>query len=195
MSMHRAFSVASVLCLTLAASSLAAPGPNLGRQSTPEEIAPWDISIPTGGAGLPTGSGTATQGEAIFNAQCAACHGLKGVGNPNEPPSPVSATPLAGGQGTLAGEQPLQTVGSYWPYATTLFDYIRRAMPWASPKSLTDQDVYSLTAYILSLNGLIGENDVIDARTLPKVQMPNRNNFITIPKGTMMPLSFRSEPL
>lgn len=181
MSMHRTSSVASVLCLIFAAPCLAAPGPNLGQLATPDEIAPWNISIPPDGTGLPPGSATARHGESIYNTQCASCHGLKGAGNPKEPPSPVSATPLAGGQGTLVGDQtPVQTVGSYWPYATTLFDYIRRAMPWTAPKSLTDQEVYSLTAYILLLNGIVGEDDIVNAQTLPKVQMPNQNNFIRI---------------
>jgi cytochrome c len=170
----------SIVSLLIAAPYLAAQGPNLGQLATPDEIAPWDISVSPDGIGLPPASGTVRQGEVIYNSQCAACHGVKGVGNPDEPPSPVSATPLAGGQGTLVGEHPVQTVGSYWPYATTLFDYIRRAMPWAAPKSLTDEEVYSLTAYILRLNGIISEADVINAQTLPKVKMPNRDNFIRI---------------
>ena len=181
MSMHRASPVAAALSLTLTLPCLAAQGPDLGQAASAAEIAAWDISIPPDGAGLPSGNGTAKQGEVIFATQCASCHGEKGVGNPNEPPSPVSAGPLVGGQGTLAGDQaPMQTVGSYWPYATTLFDYVRRAMPWGAPKSLTDQEVYSLTAYILHLNGIIREADVINAQTLPKVQMPNRDNFIRI---------------
>jgi mono/diheme cytochrome c family protein len=176
----RLLSVAA-LFLILAAPCLAAQSPNLGQVATQDDIASWDISIPPDGAGLPPGSGTAKQGEAIYTAQCASCHGEKGAGNPKEPPSPVSAGPLAGGQGTLDGNQaPMQTVGSYWPYATTLFDYVRRAMPWGAPKSLTDQEVYSVTAYILHLNGIISEADVINAQTLPKVQMPNRVNFIRI---------------
>jgi S-disulfanyl-L-cysteine oxidoreductase SoxD len=180
MSMHKRCSPAAALCLFVTAPALAAPGPNLGQPATPQEIAPWDISIPPAGTGLPRGSSTAVRGEALYNTRCAACHGVKGAGNPNEPPSPVSATPLAGGQGTLATDHPMQTVGSYWPYATTLFDYIRRAMPWGAPKSLTDEDVYSLTAYILNLNGIIGENEVINAETLPKIEMPNRTGFIRI---------------
>lgn len=181
MSMHKASLAASVLCLTLAAPSFAAPSPALGEITTPDTIASWDISIPPDGAGVPPGSGTAKEGELIYSAQCASCHGEKGAGSPKEPPSPVSAGPLAGGRGTLAGDQaPVQTVGSYWPYATTLFDYIRRAMPWSAPKSLSDEQTYALTAYILHLNGIVGEDDVIDDRTLPAVQMPNRNNFVRV---------------
>jgi S-disulfanyl-L-cysteine oxidoreductase SoxD len=115
-------------------------------------------------------------GGIIYAAKCASCHGEKGAGNPNEPVSDVSAGPLVGGHGTLAGNRGV----SYWPYATIVFDYVRRAMPWGAPKSLTDQEVYSLTAYLLHLNGIISEADVINAQTLPKVQMPNRDNFITI---------------
>jgi mono/diheme cytochrome c family protein len=179
MSMPRSSSIAAIVALLIAAPCVAA-GPNLGQLATSDEIAPWDISISPDGTGLPPGSGTVGHGEVIYNSQCAACHGVKGLGNPDEPPSPVSATPLAGGQGTLLGEHPVRTVGSYWPYATTLFDYIRRAMPWAAPKSLTDEEVYSLTAYILRLNGIISEADIINAQTLPKVKMPNRDNFIRI---------------
>jgi mono/diheme cytochrome c family protein len=179
MSTCKTSALASVLCL-LAAPCVAAPDPNLGEETTPEAIASWDISIAPDGSGLPAGSGTARQGEAIYAAQCASCHGEKGAGDPKEPPSPVSAGPLVGGRGTLGGQTPIKTVGSYWPYATTLFDYIRRAMPWSAPKSLTDQDTYSLTAYVLHLNGLVSEDDVLDARTLPQVQMPNRDNFVRI---------------
>ena len=181
MFMHKLSAAASVLCATVALPSLAAQGPDLGETARQSAIAAWDISIPPDGNGLPAGSGTAKQGEVIYSAQCASCHGEKGTGSPTEPPSPVSAGPLAGGRGTLVGEQaPVQTVGSYWPYATTLFDYIRRAMPWSAPKSLTDEQVYAVTAYILHLNGIIGDNDVVDARTLPAVQMPNRNNFVRV---------------
>ena len=181
MSTHDKSLVALALWLMPATPCLTAPLPSLGQATTPDTIAPWDISIPPDGSGLPDGSGTAKQGEVVFAAKCASCHGEKGAGSPNEPPSPVSAGPLAGGQGTLAGDRaPVQTVGSYWPYATTLFDYIRRAMPWAAPKSLTDQEAYSLTAYILQLNGIIGADDVVDARSLPAVQMPNRDNFIRV---------------
>jgi cytochrome c len=140
------------------------------------DIATWDISISPDGAGLPPGVGTAKQGDVIYATKCASCHGEKGAGNPNEPVSDVSAGPLVGGLGTLPGNRGI----SYWPYATIVFDYVRRAMPWGAPKSLTDQEVYSLTAYILHLNGIISEADVINAQTLPKVQMPNRDNVIRI---------------
>jgi mono/diheme cytochrome c family protein len=174
MCMHRLSSVAA-LSIFLTAPCLA-QGPELGQVTSATDIAAWDISISPDGAGLPSGSGTVKQGEVIYAGKCASCHGEKGAGNPNEPVSDVSAGPLVGGLGTLAGNRGV----SYWPYATIIFDYVRRAMPWGAPKSLTDQEVYSLTAYLLQLNGIIGEADVISAQTLPKVQMPNRDNFIRI---------------
>jgi len=157
--------------LVSATSGVRADSPNLGRVVSPEEIAVWDISITPDGANLPHGSGTPAQGEAVYRAACQTCHGERGVGKPNDP--------LVGGQGTLTGEGlPIKTVGSFWPYATTLFDYVRRAMPLTAPKSLTDDQVYAVCAYILSLNGIIGENDTMNAETLPAVRMPNRDGFI-----------------
>lgn len=144
-------------------------GPGLGVPATQAEVDAADVSIGPDGAGLPPGSGTATQGEAIYATKCIACHGPQGSGTVNDR--------LVGGQKTLATPAPVKTVGSYWPYATTVFDYVRRAMPYPTPHSLTDPEVYALTAYLLSLNGIIGKDDVMDGRTLPKVQMPNRGNF------------------
>jgi mono/diheme cytochrome c family protein len=165
---------ASLLVFVLGVVPCAAlESPNLGRVATDDEMVAWDISIWPDGAGLPPGSGTAKHGQAIYNTQCMTCHGDKGVGQPNDR--------LVGGQGTLVGDQvPIKTVGSYWPYATTLFDYVRRAMPWTATRSLTDEEVYAITAYILHLNGIIGEGDVINAQTLPAVKMPNRDNFIMV---------------
>jgi S-disulfanyl-L-cysteine oxidoreductase SoxD len=148
----------------------AADGPNLGREATPAEIAGWDISIPPDGTGLPPGKGTAAAGAAVYAAKCQSCHGERGAGQPNDP--------LVGGQGTLAGPTPVRTIGSYWPYATTVFDYVRRSMPYQQPQSLTSDDVYAVTAYLLHLNGVIAEGDVMTAQTLPRVRMPNRDNFI-----------------
>ena len=113
---------------------------------------------------------------ATHTAKCVACHGEKGAGRPNDA--------LAGGIGSLPGDKPpVRTVGSFWPYATTIFHYVRRAMPYNESKSLTNDEVYAVTAYILQLNGIIGENDVINAQTLPKVRMPNRDGFITFARG------------
>ena len=146
--------------------------PNLGRPATAAEIAGWDISVGPDGAGLPPGGGTAVKGAAVYEQKCQACHGAKGAGQPNDR--------LVGGHGTLASKTPVRTIGSYWPYATTVFDYVRRAMPYAQPQSLTDDEVYAVTAYLLQLNGIIGESDEMNARTLPKVTMPNRGNFVIV---------------
>lgn len=149
----------------------AAPkGPGLGVPATAAQVESADISIGPDGAGLPPGSGTPSQGEAIFNSKCIACHGPQGSGTVNDR--------LVGGQGTFTSTAPVKTIGSYWPYATTVFDYVRRAMPYPEPHSLADPEVYALTAYLLSLNGIIAKDAVMDAVTLPKVQMPNRSNFI-----------------
>jgi mono/diheme cytochrome c family protein len=143
----------------------------LGTPVGAAEIARWDISIPPSGAGLPGGSGTARQGQQVYEQKCLACHGAKGAGKP--------ADPLAGGTGTLATKAPVRTVGSYWPYATTLFDYVRRAMPITNPLSLTNDEVYAVTAYVLALNGIIGEDAVMNAQSLPQVKMPNRDGFVS----------------
>jgi cytochrome c len=167
----------AISCLALTCRfAFAAESPNLGTVATPEDIAAWDISIGPNGVGLPPGSGTPKQGEAVYVAKCLACHGEKGAGKPNDQ--------LVGGQGTLAGEKPpIKTVGSFWPYATTTFDYVRRAMPYNESKSLTNDELYAVVAYILNLNGVIADNDTLDAQTLPKVKMPNRNGFVTFSRG------------
>jgi len=164
---------AALLCAATAAA--AAEPPKLGQAASPSDIAAWDISIAPDGAGLPPGQGTSAQGEAVYVSKCLACHGEKGAGKPNDV--------LVGGAGSLAaGQTPVKTVGSFWPYATTLFDYIRRAMPYHEPKSLTADEVYAVSAYILALNGIIGAGDVIDAQSLPKVKMPNRDGFVPFPR-------------
>lgn len=174
MSMLRIAAAATSLALGLSVGVFAAESqntlrPNLGQAITPGDLAPWDISVMPDGTGLPAGSGTAVQGAPIFQAKCAACHGENGKGG--EAAAVTAGPPRA----TLDGGK---TIANFWPYATTIFDFIRRAMPANAPKSLTDQEVYALTAYLLSLNKLIGETDVIDAKTLPQVKMPNVNNFI-----------------
>jgi mono/diheme cytochrome c family protein len=171
---RRVIAGAALAALAAACATTGPSGPTsrpaLGRDATPQEVTAWDISIPPSGAGLPAGSGTPKQGEAVYVAKCQACHGEKGVGKP--------ADPLVGGVGSLASAKPVRTVGSYWPYATTLFDYTRRAMPVTNPLSLSNEEVYAVTAYLLYLNGIIGENAVMDARTLPQVKMPNRDGFV-----------------
>src|ERR1043165_7988944 len=168
--MRKGFTFATLAFIALPMTAHA-DGPGLGRPVTPHQMAPWDISIGPDGAGLPPGRGTASEGATVFAAKCAGCHGDKGAGKPNDA--------LVGGVGTLSGDKPpVKTVGSFWPYATTLFDYVRRAMPLNASKSLQDEEVYALCAYILQQNGIIGENDVIDARSLPAVQMPKHDGFI-----------------
>ena len=173
MSTREALAVAScIIAYSGCVSSAPRETPNLGRAASQAEIAGWDISIAPDGRGLPRGAGTPAEGALVYAQKCQACHGDKGGGGPNDR--------LVGGQGTLAGKTPVRTVGSYWPYATTLFDYVRRAMPFAQPHSLTDSEVYAVTAYLLSLNGIIKEQDVMNAETLPTVKMPNRDNFIPV---------------
>ena len=141
----------------------------IGNVASPAQIAGWDIDVRADGQGLPLGHGSAREGEKIFAEICAACHGTKGEGTP--------ADRLVGGSGTLATSKPVRTVGSYWPYASTLFDYIRRAMPFNSPQSLTADQVYAVSAYILYLNKIVTEDTVLDATSLPSVEMPNRNGL------------------
>ena len=167
--------VVCAVITVVAPAPIAAEHPKFGQPIAPADIAAWDISIGPDGVGLPPGRGTASQGEIVYAAKCQACHGEKGAGKPNDQ--------LAGGIGTLIGDRPpVRTVGSYWPYATTLFDYVRRAMPFFESKSLTDDEVYAVSAYVLHLNGLVGMDDVLDAQSLPKVKMPNRDGFIPFPR-------------
>jgi cytochrome c len=159
-----------VIALAGCASPTIRETPNLGRVASPSEVAAWDVSIPPDGTGLPPGRGTSGQGAIVYEQKCQNCHGERGAGQPNDR--------LVGGHGTLASKSPVRTVGSYWPYATTVFDYVRRAMPYTQSHSLSDDEVYAVTAYLLHLNGIIGESDVMNAETLPKVKMPNRDQFI-----------------
>jgi cytochrome c len=145
-------------------------GPALGVEIASADLATWDISIQPDGEGLPPGSGDAAAGAEIYAAKCLACHGEQGVGGPNDR--------LVGGHGTLTELQQVRTIGSFWPEASTVFDYIRRAMPFQSPQSLTNDEVYALTAYLLALNGIIEEDDTVNARTLARVEMPNHDGFI-----------------
>jgi S-disulfanyl-L-cysteine oxidoreductase SoxD len=168
--------LAACSALVVVCGAALAESPNLGKAASPEEIASWDVSIGPDGAGLPPGSGTPQQGEQVYLAKCLACHGDKGSGKPNDQ--------LVGGQRSLQpGQAPVKTIGSFWPYATTVFDYVRRAMPLNQPKSLSDDEVYAVVAYILQLNGVVGANDTIDARTLPAVRMPNRDGFVRFSRG------------
>jgi S-disulfanyl-L-cysteine oxidoreductase SoxD len=146
------------------------PTYGVGRAPTAEEVKDWDLTIPPDGQGLPPGSGTAALGKPIYVEKCASCHGEKG----EDPKYNV----LVGGHGTLKADKPVLTIGSFWQYATTLWSYINRSQPIDEPGSLMPDQVYAVTAYLLHINGIIGENDVIDARTLPQVKMPNRDGFV-----------------
>jgi cytochrome c len=159
-----------VIVLAVGASMLAqAQTYNLGRAPTDEEIHKWDIAIGPEGKELPAGRGTAREGGVIFAQRCSMCHGKTGVEGP--------AKVLIGGRGTIGSPNALKTVGSFWPFATTVWDYINRAMPQRQEGTLTADQVYAVTAFLLFRNGIIGEDDVLDSRTLPRIRMPNRDGF------------------
>jgi cytochrome c len=162
--------LAAALVLAITAGVCLAETPNLGKPIDETAIAEWDISILPDGTGLPKGSGTPAKGAAIFAEKCSACHGDNGKGGLGG--ALVTDRALAG----ISAAQ--KSIRNFWPYSTTVFDFIRRAMPFTMPRSLTDDEVYALTAWILAENKLIGAEDVMDAQTLPKVKMPNRDNFI-----------------
>ena len=172
MSMHKPLA-ALILALLFGAGSALAQSSKLGKPIAEADIKQWDIAILPDGTNLPPGSGASAQGAKVYAEKCVACHadGAKGGASPG-------AGPLVGGAPLTNGIDTLKTIGNYYAYATTVFDYIRRAMPFNMPRSLTDNEVYALTAYILSLNKLISDNDVMDAKTLPQVKMPNRDNYI-----------------
>lgn len=180
MSTHK-LSFAAVLTAALAltqpaSAQIARYG--LGTPATPDELAKF-FSIPADGRGLPAGSGNATKGAQLYAGACAACHGEKLEGNPAKG---IGGDKLLGGRGTLASKTPVKTVESYWPYATTLFDYVKRAMPFNAPGSLSDDDIYSVVAYILSEAKIIKPTDTMDAKTLPAVAMPNKDGFVPDPR-------------
>lgn len=163
---------ASLAC----ASSLAQAGKyGIGETATQDQISGWDIDIRPDGKGLPEGEGTVSAGEGLYEERCATCHGLFGEGEGRWPV-------LAGGVGTLKEERPTKTVGSYWPYASTLYDYIRRAMPFTAPRSLSDQQVYDITAYVLYLNEIVEEDFILTKDSLATIEMPNKDNFFVDPR-------------
>jgi S-disulfanyl-L-cysteine oxidoreductase SoxD len=157
-----------------AAASAQAPTFGIGHTPSPDRLKRIDIDVTPDGAGLLPGSGTAATGKDVYTRRCETCHGPTGTEGPQET--------LAGGKGSLATSKPLKTVGSYWPYSTIVFDYVRRAMPFDHPGTLPVNDVYAVTAYVLYLNTIVGEQDVIDQTTLPKVRMPNRDGFVGDPR-------------
>jgi S-disulfanyl-L-cysteine oxidoreductase SoxD len=163
---------AMILALSASAATAAPPGHyGFGVPATPDQIAGWDIDARPDGVGLPPGSGSVNKGAEVYAEQCAACHGTFGEGEGRYPK-------LAGGEGTLTHERPEPSVGSYWPYAVTLWDYINRAMPFQAPHSLSSDDVYALTAYVLNINNIVPNNFVADRNSLPKVKMPRQNSFV-----------------
>jgi S-disulfanyl-L-cysteine oxidoreductase SoxD len=151
-------------------SAVAEDGFGIGRTATAEEIAGWDIDVSPDGKGLPPGRGGVTEGKAVYAGKCAVCHGDMGQGKPMDQ--------LVGGQGTIDGAKPVKTVGSYWPYATTLYDFIHRAMPFNAPQSLSPNEVYAVCAYLLFLNHIVAEDAVLDAKSLPAIEMPMRKAFM-----------------
>jgi S-disulfanyl-L-cysteine oxidoreductase SoxD len=178
MSRHRLWRVAGIIALVAAAVASPAvaqlPTYGVGRPPTPEEVRAWELTIPPDGQGLPPGNGSVALGKTVFAERCAACHGETG--------EDANFSRLVGGQGTLVTDKPVATVGSFWQYATTLWSYIRRTQPFDQPGSLTTDQVYAVTAYLLHLNGIIGAQEVMDAETLPRVKMPNRDGFIPDPR-------------
>jgi mono/diheme cytochrome c family protein len=169
MSKASLIALAIIPVLSACAQSTTVQRYGIGRTATADEVAAWNIDVRADGAGLPAASGSVRQGRAIYEEKCASCHGVKGEGGP--------APRLAGGDGTLASVNPVQTVGSFWPYASTLYDYINRAMPFDKPQSLTPSEVYAVTAYTLRINGIVGEDAVLDQSSLPAIEMPNRKGF------------------
>ncbi|MEK6804965.1 MAG: cytochrome c [Nitrospirota bacterium] len=145
-----------------------------GSAATEVEIKAWEIDVSPTGERLPLGQGTVQQGAAIYADKCAACHGPTGTEGPKDR--------LVGGQGSLATAHPVKTIGSFWPYATTLYDYIHRAMPLNAPQSLTPDEVYAVIAWLLHQNGIIPADMIINAQTLPAVKMPNRGGFVSDPR-------------
>ncbi len=169
----------AVLLLGIAGAARSAERLGIGRPATEAEIAAWNIDIDRDGRKLPPGSGSVAQGRAVFATHCASCHGSRGEGGIGDR--------LVGGQGTLASAKPIKTVGSFWPYAPTLFDYIRRAMPLNAPQSLSADEVYAVSAYLLRLNGLVSDETILDAKSLAAIRMPNRDGFVPDPRPDVMP--------
>ena len=165
-----AAALAASFALLLISPLSYAQQPNLGRPLTADEIKKLDITVASDGKGLPLGSGSVSAGAVVYEQKCQVCHGAQGQGGPMDR--------LTGGIGTLTSPRPVKTPVSYWPTATTIFDYIRRAMPIQTPQSLTNDEVYAVTAYLLSIDGIVSRDAVLDAKSLPQVKMPNRDGFV-----------------
>lgn len=165
----------SVLLAVLMLGAGAHAGPlEIGTPPDPALLRAWDIDVSPDGAGLPQGRGSVADGRKVYGEKCAVCHGAHGEGGPMDR--------LAGGLGSLSDAKPVKTIGSFWPYATTVFDYVRRAMPFNAPQTLSNNEVYAVTAYLLHLNGILGADATLDAATLSVVRMPNRDGFVKDPR-------------
>lgn len=187
---HRPFTAgAAVIAIAIVAGRSAMPEDgrrfDIGQPVSETNLRSWNIDVGPDGAGLPPGQGSVQAGKAIYETKCMACHGIEGQGQPMDR--------LAGGQGTLTSTKPVKTIGSYWPYATTVFDYVRRAMPLDSPQSLSPHEVYALTAYLLNLNGIVDRDTIMNAQTLPKVRMPNQAAFRPDPRPDVSNAVCRSD--
>ena len=178
----------TILALTLTGiNSVAgevAAGPKLGQPASEEQIARWQVSVMPDGTGLPEGRGDAIEGKAIYLDKCQSCHGPNGEGD--------SADQLANARMQLTDEWPEKTIGSYWPYATTLYDFNRRSMPMQAPGSLSNDEAYAVTAYLLYLNGIISDSQILNAKSLLKVRMPNRDGFIDVYELNKKTISLKS---
>lgn len=176
-SVRLAVILASLSMASVATAQSSATYSGVGKTPTQEEIKAWDIGVSYVGEGLPPGSGTAKEGAVVYENNCAQCHGLdlRGVGA--DTPNPL-APALVGGKGSLGTPHPLRTIGSIYPFATTVWDFVNRAMPRGRTRTLTPTEVYAVTAFLLYKNDIIKETDVMNAQTLPKVQMPYRNGFL-----------------
>lgn len=176
---------------TQVATTSAAPATaqplGLGRPALPEEVAAWNLDVSPDGTGLPEGSGDVLTGEEIYLEQCAACHGDFAEGLDNWPA-------LSGGEGTLDREDPEKTIGSYWPYLSTVWDYIQRSMPFGNAQILTPDDTYAITAYLLYSNGLVEDDFVLSNENFTEVQMPNADGFIEDDRAETEYSAFSAEP-
>lgn len=168
---HKTVTLIAIVAAALSSPSFAY---EFGRPPTSAEIKAWGIDVLPDGTGLPDGRGTVAQGQQVYQDNCEGCHGTNGIDGIKDR--------LAGGRGSLATDHPIKTVGSFWPYATSLFDYIRRAMPYPSPGSLSADDTYAVAAYILHLNGIVPADVTLDKQSLPRIRMPNRDGFIPEPE-------------
>jgi mono/diheme cytochrome c family protein len=170
MSTPKALLAAAALAFT--ASAALADSPKLGKPITEHDIAPWDVTVFPDGKGLPAGQGNAVDGAKVYAQKCSACHGDNGKGGAGYAPALFAFNKLTDGI-----DAP-KSIGNFFGYSTIVFDFVRRAMPFNMPRTLSNDEVYALTAYLLYINKVIGESDVMDAKTLPAVKMPNRDNFI-----------------